>query len=559
MSGSTGQSSAARNGLFWRRAGGWLLAGLVAAGIIAAAFVLPAMRRATARREAYLPQLEAESARAPYDGPLLALLGGRLTEAHEFRAAARTLERAIAVGEKTPPVWLTLAAADAASGNPGALAIVRVGRRDRDAPELRDALARASALGPHPTAAALARALCPDGASPLLARYAAGSPLNGWAERAGRRRPARSGFETRRAWAAAQPNDAEALRWWGLALLQNRRAPEAGPVLERAVVLAPASPAAWLAAGEARDALGSPSSASLAYLAALKRRPDWAPALEGLGRDALALGLPGAAADVFARAVRADGGNADAWAGLGRADVRAQQNYDQALAAFGNAARIAPGRTDFLDDYALALKSSARAGEAEALLRRRLQAAPDDAFASFSLGTVLLDDRPTPAREAEAEARTRAALRLDPSALEARRQLGRILLGRGRTAEGLALLRSVLAADPSDVQALRTLAGGERQAGRPDLAARFFAQAGTLFNDTQAIDVLKAQVQQAPSDAALHARLAALYARTGQAARAAEERNIVALLRAHPDLKGAGTQTLEGLIRAVTAPEGPAH
>lgn len=535
-----------------------LLAGVAAAGLLAAALTLPGMWRATQRREAYLPQLEAQAARAPYDGPLLALLGGRLAEAHEFPAAAATLTRAIGVGEKTAPVWLTLAAADAAADSPDAVPVVRVGLRDAgpggpEARALRDALARAQALGPRPAPAALARALCPDGAQPLLARYAAGTPLDGYARWQGRRRPARSGFETRRLWAAGSPDDAEALRWWGLALIENRRLPEADPVLARAAALAPDSPAVHLALGALRDAQGLPSQAALEYVAALKRHRDWAPALEGLGGDALALALPAAAADVFARAVRADPENADAWAGLGRADVRAQQDYGQAQSAFRSAARLAPARTDFLDDEAQALTGSARPDEAELLLRRRLQSAPADAFALFSLGTLLLDDRPTPAREAEAEARTRAALRLDPAAPEARRQLGRILLDRGQTAEGLALLRSALAADPSDVQALRLLASGENRAGRSGLARQLFARAKTLFDDTQAIDVLKAQVQRAPSDPVLHQRLAALYARTGQPDRAGQERSVLALLRAHPELKGRGTQTMEGLIRDALA------
>src|SRR3569833_2946652 len=74
----------------------------------------------TELREAYLPQLEEMSRKSPHDGPLMALLGGRLAQTHnpaEEKLAAQDLFHAIGAGEQEPIEWRTMAAAHAASGD----------------------------------------------------------------------------------------------------------------------------------------------------------------------------------------------------------------------------------------------------------------------------------------------------------------------------------------------------------------------------------------------------------------------------------------------------------
>ena len=276
--------------------------------------------RQTARREAFLPALEAQALKTPNDGPLLALLGGRRAEAHQA-SAADALRRAIVAGEQSDIVWQTLAGAVAAGGDrPRALADLRLGINALGAvPSLKDAQARAEALGPSPAPGALNQAISPEGAKPLVDAYTRGSFLNGLMQWWGHRFPEQSGFATREEWVRQAPDDAQAQRLWGLALRENGRLPEAGAALARAVDLAPRSPAAHLAFADALQQGGFAEKAGLEYIACLKLRPDWLPALLGLGNNALGDHLSHAT-PAFRRATQIAPQSADAWVGLGRAE-----------------------------------------------------------------------------------------------------------------------------------------------------------------------------------------------------------------------------------------------
>lgn len=521
---------------------------------ITAFLLLPGMQRETQRSEAYLPQLEEAAHHSPYDGRLLGLLGGRLVEAHEYTPAMKVLEHAVAAGENNPDLWLTLAACAAATGNPKSGAYLKVGARSSPGAAITDALARVQALGADASPNTFARAICPQGAASLVARYGSGSILSRWSEWSGRRHPEQSGFTTRQKWAAAAPNDAEAQRLWGEALTRNRRYREADPVLQQALSLAPSSPIVHLAIADLRDRQDLPGQAILEYLAALKLRPRWIPALLGLGHDALALHLPTSAADVFQQAASGAPQSADAWIGLGAADVEAQQNQDQALKAFQTAARLVPARTDYYNDYSAALKISNHFEEAEAVLRRRMAAAPDDALCRFLLATLLLDYKSTPEREREADALTHTALKLGYQNPAARQQLSQIMMRQGKTAEAISILQTSLAESPGDVNTLQTLARAYQQAGQAARAQSVGNSARQLFAELQTIDVLKSKVQHDPSSLPLHEQLAALYIRTNQNDKAQQEQGIISLLRDHPELHGQGTQTLENLIRETLTP-----
>ena len=522
---------------------------LILAVLVTAILIVPGMQRETQRSEAYLPQLEAAAQHSPYDGRLLGLLGGRLAEAHEYSPASVALQHAVAAGENNPELWLTLAACAAATGDPESGAYLKVGARSAPSPAIADALARVQALGSDAPPNTLARAICPQGAAPLLARYGAGSILSRWADWSGRRHPESSGFSTRQQWAADAPDDAQAQRLWGEALTQNRRFREADPVLQQAVTLAPDSPKVHLAIADLRDRSGQPGQAILEYIAALKLRPHWPPALLGLGHEALALHLPASAADVFQQATAAAPQSADAWIGLGAADVQAQQNQDQALTAFQTAARLDPSRTDYFNDYSAALKISNHFEETESVLRRRMTAAPDDALCHFLLASLLLDYKPTPSREEEAEALTRTALKLGYRNPAARQQLSQILIRQGKAAEAITVLQASLAESPGNVNTLQTLARAYQQTGQAALAQSAGNSARISFNELQSIDVLKDKVQHDPSNLSLHVQLAALYARTSQPDKAQQEQGVVTLLHENPELHGQGTQTLENLIR----------
>ena len=518
---------------------------------LALGLVLPNAWRATERREAYLPSLEQQATRTPEDGPLLALVGADRMAAGENAGAAAAFRQAIADGESNEDLWRALAANVAATDDrTRAVADLRLGVKALPlSTTLQGALAQARISDPNASPAALAVVIDPQGPAPLRTRYADGSGLNGIAQWWGRQHPEESGFATRQAWAAARPGDAQAQRLWGEALLRNRRLPEAGAALTLALSLAPHSPAVNLAVAAWEEESGNTPQAALQYLAGLKLRPDWLPALLGFGRASLKNGLTPYALSAFARATQIAPNSPEAWIGLGQAQLKTGVAFDHALDAFGQAARLAPSRTDFANDYADALRRSSRAPEAEALLRRRLLAAPGDALAHYLLGLILHDTDPTPTRVAEAEVQARESLRLSPHNPLADTLLGQILRDKGQFPAALSLFQEALTQTPYDEKLLLIVAHAYQQAGQPAQAAQITARAQALFADQQHAAVLADLEHKTPLNIGLHRQLAALYARNGLPAKAQHETDMVRLLQTDPKQALHSLNALDAQIR----------
>ncbi len=512
----------------------FLLVGLLV--ILCGIIVVPSARRETARREAYLPELEEEARHNPSDGRLLALLGGRLVQAGEYAPAAEILRRALATGESDRLLWIDLAAATAASGDvPRAIADLRLGLRALpDDPELTRALHSAQSLKPGTAPILFARAISPEGPEPLLKVYAAGSFLNGFVENWGKSHLENSGFTTREHLAGAQPKDPDIQRLWGLALMRNRRFSEAAAVLTQAVNLAPDSAPAYLALADCLEASGQDAQATVLYLECLKHHPKWLPALLGVGRTSLKSGINGYALTAFQQATVADPGSADAWIGLGRAYRMTGVDHAKAIAAFQKVEHLAPERIDYDDDYADALRQAVQWPAAEALLRKRLKAVSDDPLAHYLLGMVLLNNNPTPDRQKESEAETREALRLFPHNPLADIQLAQIVLSRQQTGEAIDLLTDALHQSPYNRNAMSVLARAYRQSGRIDLAEKMSKQAEQLYTDQQRREVLESQEAKQIMDVPTHEELARLYKRIGETKKATYELSMAQLLRTDP-------------------------
>jgi len=518
-----------------RRAALWLLGCLL---LLWGILFLPGAWRETSRREAYLPQLEAEARRNSLDGPLLALLGGRLAQAGEASAAADCFRRALAAGEQNRLLWINFAAATAASGEiPRSLADLKLAQRALPVAgksDILEAMSRVQALGNTPSPFEVARAISPQGPGPLVELYSAGSFLNGWTEIWGRRHPETSGFTTRERWAATAPNDAEAQRLWALALMRNRRLPEAGAVLDHAVALAPNSAPVRLAQADWLAATGSNAKATIAYFECLKLKPRWLPALLGVGKTSLETGINGYALTGYLQATQVDPNSVEAWIGMGRAYRKTGADYDKAVAAFQKAEALAPNRTDYYDDYADALRQGVKWSAAEDILRKRLRDAADDPLAHYLLGMVLLNNSPTPERQTEAEAETRTALRLYPHNPLADIQLAQIVLAKKQAPEAIDLLTDALQQNPYNRNAMSVLARAYRQSGRTDLAEKVSKQADLLYKDQQRLQVLEGEEAKQMMNPGIHEELAQLYGRVGQAKKATDEQSMAHLLRSDP-------------------------
>lgn len=522
------------------------------AAILTSWFILERAWHNTQLREAYLPQLETMERRDPYNGPLLALLAARLIESGEVKAAADMLRRAAAAGEQKESVWQVLAAAAASDGEQArAIADLRLGiKAIPSAPVLQASLGRCANLGPTPSPQVLAHAISPQGVEPLIADYDRGSFLNGLAEWWGRRHAEQSGFATRQTWAQEQPQNAQAQRLWGLALLRNRRLPEAMAVLTRTLTLAPNSAAVNLAMADALQQSGLPAKAALQYLHCLQLHPNWLPALLGLGRSSGEAGLKDNMLSSYRRATTVAPDSVEAWIGLGRAYGLTGSAYDKSVAAFKTAVRLAPQRTDFFDDYAASLSYVSRSADAETILRRRLAGAPDDAYGHFLLGTTLMNGNPTSARLDEAELQTREALRLSPHNAQADLQLAKIVLSQGKTGETIALLTDCLQRDPFNRRAMSLLARTYRQTGHSNLAEKASQQADALFRDEQYVAVLEDQERRSTLDPKIHQQLAILYTHIGQQAKAQHEQQMVNLLRTNPSEVARSQKAYQAALKA---------
>lgn len=518
----------------------------------------------TRLREAYLPQLEVMAQQSPSNGRLLALLGGRLIEAGEYPAAVETLRRALVAGDQDENVWLTMAAARAAGGDAryalADFALALQAYPEAPAPQVTHV--RIRILGRHPSPAALAKALCPEGPKPLIASLTEGSRLNGLAEWWGRRHPASSGFATREDWVRQQPNDAEAQRLWGLALLENRRLPEAAAALSLAVALAPRSPDANLALADMMEQTGASSRAVVQYVACLKLRPNWLPALLGLGQASLHAGMTKYALQAYQRATEIAPKSAEAWVGLGRAGSTLWTQHARSLAAFETAARLAPDRTDFYADYAAALREdgtlnaggSDRFAKMVSILKRRIAAAPADAQSHYLLGSIIREGPASPTTDADAEAETRKALELAPGQPLAEIQLGKILFSRGDTRGAITLLTKALASDPYNAPAMTVMAQVYGRTGQNGLASRMFGRAKQLTDMADRIHKLQDREELHLLDIPLHEQLADLYRRTGKPDKADAEQNMARLIRKNPQEAAAQMNAVKTLVQTALRP-----
>lgn len=480
-------------------------------------------------------------------------------EAGEYAGAAEALRQGVADGESSEAVWRELAAAVAASGDRArAVSDLRLGLKTFPGSlALQESLADARATDSRAAPEDLARAIAPEGASSLLALYAVRSRFDGLSAWFGRRDPDRSGFATRQDWVRERPDDAQAQRLWGLALLRNRRILEAEAALSRAVVLAPHSPAANLALADLLDDAGLPTKAAVLYVTCLQLRPDWLPALLGLGRAALNADLPKYSVPAYQRATEIAPRSAEAWIGLGRADSSEPDLIGAALSAFQTAARLAPSRTDFYTDYAAAfrkaglLDTGGRPSTAETLLRRRTAAAPEDGLAHYLLADVLLHGSPSPTTASEAEAETRKALALTPGDPLAQIQLAHVLLDRGDARGAIDLLLKALATAPQNAPALRTLAQAYARGGQAAQASRFFAQARAVADTSDRLKILRRREKATPLDAGVHGQIAALYSKQGKQEQANAERRMAQLIQKDPQAAAAQLTALTSLLQTV--------
>ncbi len=386
-------------------------------------------------REGYLPELLGDARTRTNEPYLLVQLALRQLEARQHANAAESLEAAVSAGLSVGPVWRTLAAANAAAGNPnGAMAALKLGARD---PKLKGELEMAAKRlelavdgGPE----AQAQAIAPEGIG-LLAGLQPPNWASKWIAARGERDPASAGFETLAALAKSRPDDVAVKIAWARALARNRRFPDAEAELIPLLKRNPEDYEAALALADVRYDAGVPARAGIIYRACLKERPADFRAAMGVLRCAVDVKLVYLGVEAGLVATKLQPKSPEAWVLLGRAYFNQKLRWDKAVEAFATARELDPARSDYFAAYYDSLRANNRLDEGVAVLRARVAAAPEDPQALYLLATGLLEGRADPGVVEEAESLLRKSLAIEPRVTATRARLAQILLDRGGEAE----------------------------------------------------------------------------------------------------------------------------
>ena len=339
------------------------------------------------------------------------------------------------------------------------------------------------------------------------------------------------------------------------------------------------NPACWMAdnnLGVYRMDQGSPSAAIPLLEAAVRLKPDYSDAHNNLGnalskvpgrsaeaiaqfREALSLepgmtqahanlgvallGAPGGRANGIQEletALRGNEGNpdyADLHAKLGGALAEDPARAPEAVAEFGEAARLGRDSAEVRGGLGLALARSGRPQDAAEQFSRALQLAPGDASLHNNLGGALLQL----GRGPEAVAQFREAIRLDPRSAGAHFNLGRALRRAGDGSEAIAEHREAERLEPGSAEIRSSLGSLFYRLGRTEEALAEYREAvrlepgsaayrnnlGIALTSAGDLDEATRQLREAvrlePAFADAHYNLGIALSRTGRGDEAAAE------------------------------------
>ncbi|MBF0332828.1 MAG: tetratricopeptide repeat protein [Alphaproteobacteria bacterium] len=247
----------------------------------------------------------------------------------------------------------------------------------------------------------------------------------------------------------------------------------------------------------------------------LARRPEDSDALHLAGIAHFNGGRADLASDWFRRALVLAPSTAAHWTGLGES-LRAARQGAVAARALGVAHVLEPAEAAIASALSVTLLDLGRADEAEAALRRLIDAQPTDILCRRLLA-VLLSSRQRRGEALEivagalaiapraadlhcarasillrddraemAERSARVALALAPASAEALNLLGLAVRNRGRPGEAATLFGHLIALDPGSAPAHNNLGNTLRDAARPDLAEA--AYRGAIARDPTYLD-----------------------------------------------------------------------
>jgi tetratricopeptide (TPR) repeat protein len=226
----------------------------------------------------------------------------------------------------------------------------------------------------------------------------------------------------------------------GLALIGDRRYSDALEALAVAVDLDPGHLQSHVATGDAHLKLGDLPEAQASYFRALKLRPEYSAALDGLARVYEAEADEQQAVAFFRRAIASNRGYAPAYTHLGDLYLRNEQ-FKEAVELLEEAVSIRPDFAQGLNRLAQAYGQLGLENEAVAAIRKAIELEPLDASHHATLGWLeLLVGFPDTAEEWFVK-----SLELDPALPEGHAGLAEVSRRRGEYQAALQTLDAALA------------------------------------------------------------------------------------------------------------------
>ncbi len=255
-------------------------------------------------------------------------------------------------------------------------------------------------------------------------------------------------------------NSFRAHYYLGLALIGDRRYDEAIIALDIALDLDPNHLQSHVAKGDARLKQGDLDESKASYFLALKLRPEFAPALDGLARLEEAGAELNAAITLYQRAIASDAGYAPAYMHLGDLFLGRRQ-FEEAVLLLEEAVSVRPDFADGLNRLAQAYGKLGLDTLAIATIQSARELELNEPSHAATLGWLYLGQGLTN----NAETWFLTGLELDRAHPESRRGLAEVARRRGQYGLALSQVDSALADERLEALQRRRL-----QAYREDIA-----------------------------------------------------------------------------------------
>jgi tetratricopeptide (TPR) repeat protein len=249
-------------------------------------------------------------------------------------------------------------------------------------------------------------------------------------------------------------NSFRAYYYLGLALIGDRRYEESIAALTVATDLDPNHLQGIVALGDAFLKHGDLVEAHAAFYRALKLRPEFPPAVDGLARIQESRAEDEAAILTYQRAIISDKGYAPAYTHLGDLYLRLDR-FEEAVQLLEEAVSIRPDYAPGLNRLALAYGRLGLDNEAIATIQKAMQITPNDARHPATLGELQLGQGFVEA----AERSFLKALELDAGLPEARRGLAEVARIKGQYDLALGQIDLALADPRLQASAVQRLIG----------------------------------------------------------------------------------------------------